>query len=266
MIVSQNMTPDPVVAAPDLCVSAALQLMDECLIRHLPVVSQGRLVGVVSDRDLLGATAWRVVGSTTKHDKVVGDVMHREVVSISPDDQIVAALVEIVVGGVGCLPVLDDGNLVGIVTEVDLMGLYTQLCRNAPEDVNIDPPVSAIAHTSAVTVAPEATAADADDLCHHKGFRHLPVVREGELVGILSDRDLRRRAGAGLAADTPVEQIMSLLVQTIAPEAKLSSAVSTMLELRISALPVTWDEGLGILTSVDVLDFGMAVLRDVAST
>ncbi len=266
MLVSDHMTPDPVVVSSDVCVTTALRLMDDCVIRHLPVVNDGHLIGVVSDRDLLGATAWRVLGSTVKHDKVVADVMHREVVTVTPDDRIVAALVEIVVGGVGCLPVLDDGHLVGIVTEMDLLELYTELCRRQGADQDIDPPVFRVAHSAAVSVAPDATAEDADDLCHHKGFRHLPVVREKELVGMVSDRDLRRRAGAGLDASTPVEQLMAHEVETVTPDDKLSCAVNLMLEHKISALPVLAEGAeMGILTSVDVLDFGMSAFRDVAA-
>ena len=53
MTAAQLMTPDPVTAAPDTTVDEAMQIMDAGYFRHLPVVDQGRLVGIISVRDLV---------------------------------------------------------------------------------------------------------------------------------------------------------------------------------------------------------------------
>ena len=53
MTAAQLMTPDPVTAAPDTTVDEAMQIMDAGYFRHLPVVDQGKLVGIISVRDLV---------------------------------------------------------------------------------------------------------------------------------------------------------------------------------------------------------------------
>ncbi|MFT7676184.1 MAG: CBS domain-containing protein [Planctomycetota bacterium] len=258
MIVSQHMTPNPICVAPDFSVGAAMKIMDDCAIRHLPVLEDGHLVGIVSDRDLLA--------SQLTGDERVSDLMHPWVITVSADDQIVSALVEAVTHQVGCLPVLDDGQLVGILTEMDLLGLYSRIA-NAPERKrSIDPPVSAIARLEAVTIPPSTTSEEASELCHHKGFRHLLVMQDNDLVGILSDRDLRASSGAGLKPSTPVDQLMSDQVQAIAPSESLSSAAARMVEFKISALPVVSDNrSPGIITCSDLLDYGLAAFRDSQS-
>jgi CBS domain-containing protein len=95
--------------------------------------------------------------------------------------------------------------------------------------------------------------------------RHLPIVDDGELVGIISDRDLRDvmnqlvTEGAGRAdqiLNGPIADIMSADVISVDPETELNDVVDLMIEHRIGALPVTTpgtDELVGIISYVDVL-------------
>ena len=98
-----------------------------------------------------------------------------------------------------------------------------------------------------------------------RGFRHLPVLHDGRLVGIISDRDVKRTmtsaalATEGHARDLLLDgltagQIMSRRVWTIGPTSGVEEAAWIMATQRISALPVTeGDRLLGIVTETDIL-------------
>jgi CBS domain-containing protein len=87
--------------------------------------------------------------------------------------------------------------------------------------------------------------------------RHLPIVERGALVGMLSERDVRRGL-ARLVPDSPglrVADVMSTECMTIAPDRPLHAAAHTLIECRIGALPVVLDEALvGIVTQRDLLE------------
>lgn len=114
--------------------------------------------------------------------------------------------------------------------------------------------VGDVMQTRVVTVAPYTRVPEALGLAQHRGIRHLPVVDE-RLVGIVSDRDLKRALGAGGAEERRVDQIMTRAVVTVTPAAPVEEAARVMLEERISALPVV--EGgrlVGIVTETDVVE------------
>lgn len=97
--------------------------------------------------------------------------------------------------------------------------------------------------------------------------RHLPIVEDGALVGIVSDRDLRqlvpnivdeieRPQAMRRVLAQPVTQIMNSDVQSIYPESELSEAIDLMIEWRIGAVPVVEPDSLklvGIVSYVDAL-------------
>lgn len=113
-----------------------------------------------------------------------------------------------------------------------------------------------------VTATPRTTALDALRLTSVRGIRHLLVVDGDRLVGIVSDRDLKRAmappASDAIAQDRslaePLARIMTRDVLTIEPTAPVEDAARVMLTERISALPVTdGDRLVGIVTETDVL-------------
>jgi acetoin utilization protein AcuB len=83
-------------------------------IRHLVVLDAGKVVGVVSDRDLAGSGSLRQVES-------VGDVMTTQVVSGHPEMTLRQAANQLRGRSIGCLPVMEDDKLVGILTTTDLL-------------------------------------------------------------------------------------------------------------------------------------------------
>lgn len=126
--------------------------------------------------------------------------------------------------------------------------------------------VKDIMQTDVVTVTPEARLPQILRLLQPRGFRHVPVVDHGRLVGIISDRDLKQAmvsvAGSGAegaAAEQARERltatdIMMRAVTTIAPMFTVEEAARLMATQKISALPVTeGDRLVGIVTETDVL-------------
>ena len=126
--------------------------------------------------------------------------------------------------------------------------------------------VQDVMHTTLTTITPKTTLPQAIRLVQQRGIRHLPVVENGELVGIVSDRDLKRAMASPatslevrelnyLLDRLTVAEIMTRAVITIAPMFPVEEAARLMVKEKISALPVT--EGgrlVGIVTETDVLE------------
>jgi CBS domain-containing protein len=115
------------------------------------------------------------------------------------------------------------------------------------------------------TASPEETVLQARDRFRAGNFRHLPVVEDDRLLGVVSDRDVLRAAGPSLGhnefepdvgtdIDRPLREIMTRDVVTADPLMSVQEAADTMLQHDVSALPVL-DEGrlVGIVTTADLL-------------
>jgi acetoin utilization protein AcuB len=133
MFVSRSMTRRVVTVGPETPIFDTLELMTQNRIRHVPVVeSDGKLIGIVSDRDLRSALPLRYfqegIGPEEKA-KLQGlrakDIMTRKVLTISPGYTIQDALLMIQNSNVGALPVVDDeGRLKGILSVRDLLRAF----------------------------------------------------------------------------------------------------------------------------------------------
>lgn len=100
--------------------SEAFKIMHDNHIRHLPVLEGDKLVGIVSDRDLL-SHASKESGTLVFPRKAIETVMSRELITCSPTTSFEDALKMVLERGVSSLPVVDGGSLVGIVTSKDLL-------------------------------------------------------------------------------------------------------------------------------------------------
>jgi len=129
LLVRDSMTREVVTAAPGATAAEALALCRERRIRHLPVVEGGRLVGLISDRDLRSATpALGDPDRTAALERItVGDEMAREVVTARPDDPVEHAAMAMYEKRIGCLPVVEGDELVGILTASDVMKAFVRL-------------------------------------------------------------------------------------------------------------------------------------------
>ena len=127
MLVRDLMTAKPITVDPETPMLDARQRMLEERIRHLVVVDESRAVGIVTDRDVrlnlpspaTSLSVWEInyllVGVT------VGGVMTTSVIVVNPDRPIAEAARIMMDHKIGALPVVENGHLVGIVTESDFV-------------------------------------------------------------------------------------------------------------------------------------------------
>jgi acetoin utilization protein AcuB len=123
MLVHTRMSRPPVTVRADADFQHALKLMQDRKMRRLPVVDeQDRLVGIVVERDLLIA-ATRYLQSRVE----VSDIMTPDPITAAPDTTLQEVAHTMLTRKIGGLPVLDDGKLVGIITESDIFKRFVEL-------------------------------------------------------------------------------------------------------------------------------------------
>lgn len=134
MLVGERMSHPVITVHPDTPMQEALNMMHMERIRRLPVVdSRGKLVGIVSHTDLLQASpsdavslsVWELNYLLSK--LTVGEIMTREVITVSETTPIEEAARIMSDNKIGGLPVVQDGNVVGIITETDLFKIFLEL-------------------------------------------------------------------------------------------------------------------------------------------
>lgn len=129
LLVRDSMVREVVTVSPETTAAQALGLCRERGIRHLPVLDEGRMVGLISDRDLRRATP--ALGDKNRAAALeqirVGDEMSREIATADPDDPIEQAAMSMHERKIGCLPVVEGDELVGILTASDVMAALVRL-------------------------------------------------------------------------------------------------------------------------------------------
>jgi acetoin utilization protein AcuB len=127
MLVRKKMKKDLITITKDERMTTARKIIKEKNIRHLPVVDGKRLIGLVTNMDIRKAEASPATSLEIRElhyllDKLtVGEIMTRNVITISPDISVEEATTLLHDNKIGCLPVVEDGNLVGMLTENDVM-------------------------------------------------------------------------------------------------------------------------------------------------
>ena len=127
MLVYERMSRHPMTVSPNTPVEQALKRMRDEKVRRFPVVDDdGKLVGIVSDKDLLyaapsPATSLSIYELHYLYSRItISQVMTREVITVEESDPIEEAARIMVDNKIGGLPVMREGKLVGIITETDI--------------------------------------------------------------------------------------------------------------------------------------------------
>jgi acetoin utilization protein AcuB len=133
MLVSDRMKTPVLTITPDIPIHEALNILKHEQIRHIPVLQEGKLVGIVTNEDLFyaspsPATSLSIWDMNYLISKVtVKEVMTENVVTVTEDTPIEQAALIMAKQKIGCLPVMRDNVLVGIITETDLLIILPEL-------------------------------------------------------------------------------------------------------------------------------------------
>lgn len=127
------MTKDPTTLGRNDTLDIADHIMSLGRIRHMLVVDEENVVGVVSQRDLFQSALARALGYGRKAQDTlmktirIKEVMSEPVITIAPDASVKEAARQMMEKKIGCLPVTNGGSLVGLVTETDILRYVVQL-------------------------------------------------------------------------------------------------------------------------------------------
>lgn len=143
MLVKGRMSKPVITVKPDLPIMDALKLMQREKIRRTPVVKDGEMVGIVSDKDLLNAgpsdatslSVWEVNYLMSKI--TVADVMSKDVMTVTEETPIEEAARIMVDNKIGGLPVMRNGSVVGLITETDLFKIFLELMGARDKGVRV---------------------------------------------------------------------------------------------------------------------------------
>ncbi|RLI20959.1 CBS domain-containing protein [Candidatus Bathyarchaeota archaeon] len=260
----------PVVTmAPTTPVYDAIQVMVKEGFRRIPIADPGtkKLRGIITAMDIVdylgGGSKFEIIekrhgGNFYKAIyEPIKFIMTSDVVAIKTTGQIDEAIELMKQHNVGGLPVIDEEDKIwGIITERDITFLFAGKIGGVK--------VSSIMSTNVVTISPKESIFMAEKTMVERGFRRLPLVYEGKLVGIVTVMDILRFFGGGevfhhlksgaimQVLQTEIEEIATKRLVTVSPEVDLGEAAKLMEENNIGALPVLENGKLvGLITERD---------------
>lgn len=267
-----------ITVSPSVSIDHAISLMEEHEMHHLVVAREGRVVGIVSDRDILISTGWmlsgerRVGGSVSSKSVVTGPSTVEEIMSAPPrciqmHETASDAASIMVERKISALPIVNMGRLMGILTDSDLLKWLEALgTAQLGATRFLAQPLESLMRVNLVTATPETLLTDVTELFRKHRVRHLPVLDQGLLVGIISDRDVRRsigwsevresqfedQSGSVALSHSTARDIMQTTVHWVRQTCNLGDCLRLMLTKHVHSVPVL-DAGrlVGIITHTD---------------
>ena len=192
---------------------------------------------------------------------IVGDVMSKEVATISPEEIVISAAKIMSDSKISCLVVMDSGNVEGIITETDVL----RRVGNKSKDF-YRTKLGRIMSSPVESVSSDLSVLEASKIMGVKHIKRLPIMDEGKLVGIVTQTDLvRALTSYGLWRD--ISEIMTRNIAGIQMDASVAEAAEIMTSRKISCIVVMdGDDVAGVLTEKDLLGRVVALQRDPANT
>jgi len=247
----------------------AIQKMAKEGFRRLPIANPGtkHLEGIVTATDIVdylgGGRKFEIIqqkcgGNFFKAlNEPIKLIMTQKVVSIKTSAKISEAIAKMKQSDLGGLPVVDEKDCVkAIVTERDIAVLFADRTSGVT--------VAQLMSEKVITALSKTTIFEAEKTMATQGFRRLPIVSDGKVMGIVTAMDIIRFFGCGdvfkhlksgtmiQVLNTPALEIASKNVLTVEPETDVGQAAKIMREKDIGAVPVVKNGALvGILTERD---------------
>ena len=142
-IVREHMTPNPITVDATTTIAKAHQIMQENGVRHLPILREDALVGIVTLTDILEASSTSSVNANRLNifdptyllgTRPVEELMTPQPVTISPDGSVLEAADLMFQNDIGSLPVVESSNVIGIITETDIFHLVVRMLADRERD------------------------------------------------------------------------------------------------------------------------------------
>ncbi len=258
-----------VMIAPTTPIYDAIQKMAKEGFRRLPIANPGtkHLEGIVTATDIVdylgGGNRFDIIQQRfggnffQALNEPIKLIMTKKVTSIKTSAKIGEAIEKMKESNLGGLPVVDEeGSIKAIVTERDIAVLFADRTSGVT--------VAQLMSTKVVTALPKTTIFEAEKTMVSQGFRRLPIVSDGKIMGIVTAMDVIRFFGCGdvfrhlhsgtitQVLNTPCLEIASKNVSIVEPEMDVGQAAKKMQEKDIGAVPVVKNGTLvGILTERD---------------
>lgn len=245
----------------DQTISDALKLMSKHKISRLPVISPKthELVGIITEKDM----AIKIASS--KYEEVplshmrISTIMTDKVLMADVSDSKVQVLKKMVENHIGGVPILEDGNLVGMVTKTDFL-------KEADLVPFKDTQIKEIMTNRVITINPDERIVHARRLMIDNDIARLVVVNAGAIMGIITAKDVAKTV-IEFKKRVPekyqhhqirnlfVQEVMSQTIETTRKDATIPEVAKIMVEKEFSGMPVSDDNNKvhGIVSKTDIL-------------
>ena len=160
-------------------------------IGSVPVMCEDKMVGIVSKADFVTLAVGIAFDKIT-----VKEIMSKDLTVVSPTERLVHARRLMIESHVGRLPVVEDDELVGMITSKDLMRAFIDFRKNVPEKYQKsqikEVLVEDIMSSNPQYVSKEMSITEVSNIMIETGYNGLPVVEEGKVIGIITQTDILR--------------------------------------------------------------------------
>lgn len=258
MQIKNLMSEDLITVDKDQNLSDALKLLRKHNVSRLPVTNNKELVGIISERDIankLGSSKYESMPASRLH---ISSVMVKDVLTVPQTMQLEEVAKLMLDNGIGSVPVMDDGKMVGIVSKADFVTLATGIAFDKIT-------VKEIMTKDVVHVSSAERLVHARRLMLEAHVGRLPVIDEDKLVGMITSKDLMRafidfrkkvpeKYQKSQIKEVLVEDIMSNNPIFVSKDMSITEVSEIMIDTGFNGLPVVdGTEVIGIITQTDIL-------------
>jgi len=209
--------------------------------------SKGKISGIITTMDILDAFLRK-----QSFDEAISTIMSREVITCNADDNVYFLLQKFKISRRGGFPVLDDGKLVGMVSERDIVKRFAS--------VPFGIAVSEVMTKRPFFIKPSLSIFDATKALVNTHYRRLPIVEGNKLVGLITTIDLLKQIQKynfdSSNLHTPVDDISIKQIYTVLKNQDVSDAISVMVQHDVGGVPVIDSNNMldGMITERDILE------------
>ena len=240
MQIKNLMSEDIITIDKDQNLSDALKLLRKNNVSRLPVVNNKELVGIISERDIaskLGSSKYESMPASRLH---ISSVMVKDVFTVPETMQLGEVAKLMLDNGIGSVPVMCEDKMVGIVSKADFVTLAVGIAFDKIT-------VKEIMTKDLIVVSPTERLVHARRQMMEGHVGRLPVVDDGNLVGMLTSKDLMR-AFIDFRKHVPEKYQKSQIKEVLIEDIMSSNPIFTSKDATISEVEVV-----GIITQTDIL-------------